>query len=81
MPATITLSGADGMKTVYAWFKDSAGNLSADPRFTRRSGDGDWSNDNFRLQSSSPAINAGAGTDFDGSQADLGAYGGADGGW
>ena len=58
-----------------------AGNLSADPRFTRRSGDGDWSNDNFRLQSSSPAINAGAGTDFDGSQADLGAYGGADGGW
>lgn len=29
VPATITLSGADGMKTVYAWFRDIYGNTSA----------------------------------------------------
>ena len=60
-----------------------AGNLSADPRFNRRSGDGDWENDDLHLQSNSPAIDAGdpATSDPDGSDADLGAYGGTYGGW
>jgi hypothetical protein len=30
-PTTYTLSGGDGLKTLYAWFKDGAGNVSSTP--------------------------------------------------
>lgn len=60
-----------------------AGNLSADPRFRGVSDDGDWTNDDWRLSSGSPAVDAGdpAILDVDGSRSDLGAYGGPAGSW
>jgi hypothetical protein len=57
----------------------SNGNLSTDPRFAGVSDDGDWTNDDWTLTSSSPAKDAGdpALTDTDGSRSDIGATGGA----
>ena len=59
------------------------GNLSEDPDFVDASDDGDGTNDDMRLDSGSPAIDAAdpATSDPDGSTADMGAYGGADGTW
>ncbi len=63
----------------------TTGNISSDPRFTAWSDDGDWSNDDFVLRSTSPAIDVGhpspAYYDADGSRNDLGAYGGPGGSW
>lgn len=54
------------------------GNIEGDPLFVKWSNDGRVSNDDFHLQTGSPAIDAGDPTrkDLDGSRSDLGAYGG-----
>jgi parallel beta-helix repeat protein len=59
------------------------GNLSEDPDFVDASDDGDGTNDDMRLDSGSPAIDAAdpATSDPDGSTADMGAYGGPNGSW
>ena len=62
------------------------GNLDDDPDFTDVTDDGDWTNDDWTLLSSSPAIDAGDSSDtglfdVDGSAPDLGAYGGPGGDW
>lgn len=61
----------------------SSGNISSDPMFVTFSENQDGSDDNLMLASGSPAADAGdsAETDWDGSAADMGAYGGPDGGW
>lgn len=59
------------------------GNLEGAADFRRASDDGDWSNDDFTLGAGSAARDAGRPdlTDADGTRADAGAYGGADGAW
>ena len=61
------------------------GNISADPKFVAYTDDGDLSNDDFNLQSSSPGVNTGNPTstyyDTDGSRNNMGAYGGPGGAW
>jgi len=61
------------------------GNLIADPLFVAFSDDGDWTNDDFHLQVSSPCVDAGnpdaAYDDVDGTLNDMGAYGGPLGSW
>lgn len=82
MDGTYTYNLVYGNGTNYSGLSGSgAGNLSADPLFAGVTNDADWTNDNFVLLAGSPAINAGTGTDSDGSRADLGAYGGVYGGW
>jgi hypothetical protein len=54
------------------------GNLEEDPLFAGGSDDEDWTNDDLTLATGSPAIDAGSGSDPDGSAADLGAWGGAE---
>lgn len=51
-------------------------NLAVDPAFSSTSDDGDCSNDAYWLSSSSAMIDAGSGSDSDGSTADLGIHGG-----
>ncbi len=68
-------SGARGLK-VYGSIVDE------DPMFLVVSDDGNPTNDDLHLEDDSPAKDAGmGGRDVDGSAADLGAYGGAYGGW
>ena len=57
--------------------------MSVDPRFVAASDDGDGLNDDFGLALQSPLLDAGDPglTDPDGSRSDVGAYGGAAGGW
>ena len=59
------------------------GNLSVDPRFVAANDDGDGLNNGFALALRSPLLDAGDPglTDPDGSRSDVGAYGGAAGGW
>ena len=54
------------------------GNITSKPNFTKYSNDGDCSNDNFVLSSTSALIDAGdpSISDPDGSDSDIGAYGG-----
>ena len=61
----------------------SDGNVSSNPLFTTFSDDGDYSNDDLTLSAGSPCEDAGdpAESDADGTAADMGAYGGADGSW
>ncbi len=63
----------------------TSGVISEDPRFTAWSDDGVWTNDDYTLSSSSPAVNAGHPSpsyyDVDGTRNDMGAYGGPGGGW
>lgn len=56
----------------------TSGNLSADPMFRAYDVDGDLSDDDLRLEAGSPAIDAGDPSydDVDGSEADIGAWGG-----
>ena len=58
-------------------------NISVDPKFASATDDGDWSNDDFSLMSSSPALGSGdpAIPNTDGSRSDIGAYGGINGVW
>ncbi len=60
-----------------------ASNISSDPRFMAASDDGDWTNDDFNVHTSSPTHDAGdpAILDADGSRSDIGAYGGSAGRW
>jgi len=61
------------------------GSISSDPDFVDASCDGNPNNDDFGLGSTSPAIDAGDPSssydDTDGTQNDMGAYGGPDGSW
>ncbi len=61
------------------------GNISADPLFVNFTDDDDSSDDDLHLDGGSPAVDAGspasAFNDADGSQNDMGAYGGPDGTW
>jgi hypothetical protein len=61
------------------------GNLEIDPKFVLVTNDGDWTNDDLTLKSTSPARDAGNPDplydDADGSRGDLGAYGGPNGSW
>ena len=61
------------------------GNISDDPNFTSWSDDADFGNDDLSLAAGSPAIDAGSSVsaydDVDGSQNDMGAYGGPKGSW
>jgi hypothetical protein len=59
------------------------GDVSADPLFVRVSDDSDWTNDDYQLQSRSPARHVGnpAFNNPDGTRSDMGAYGGVYGGW
>jgi hypothetical protein len=63
----------------------TSGNISSNPRFTTFTDDGDFSDDDLRLGSSSPCINTGnpsaAYNDPDGSRNDMGAFGGPGGSW
>ncbi len=61
----------------------SDGNLAVNPGFVTASDDGDWTNDDYRLRSSSSLIDAGdpSISDTDGSTSDMGADGGPWGGW
>jgi hypothetical protein len=61
----------------------TSGNISTNPTFTAVSDDGDPYNDDWSLDASSPAVDAGDPSlvDPDGSTADMGAYGGAGGSW
>ncbi len=52
------------------------GNTTADPAFVSYSADGDCWNDDFALADGSALIDAGLGSDIDGSAADIGATGG-----
>ena len=54
---------------------------AGDPLYVDVSDDEDVENDDFGLDPSSPAVDAGTGTDPDGSAGDLGAYGGSGGAW
>jgi predicted outer membrane repeat protein len=62
-----------------------SGNISEDPLFASVSDNGDWSDDDWSLQSTSPAIDAGdpgvTYRDADGTVNDMGAYGGPNGAW
>ena len=61
------------------------GNLEIDPKFVLVTNDGDWTNDDLTLKSTSPARDAGNPeeryNDADGSRNDLGAFGGPNGSW
>ncbi len=61
------------------------GNISLDPLFVDYSDDGDASNDDLTLDASSPCVDAGHSNtgfdDVDGTQNDMGAYGGPEGSW
>ena len=84
MDSTFTYNLVYGNDTNYSGLQGTGtGNLTSDPKFTSASNDGDWTNDDFTLQSTSPAINAGdpSVTDADGSRSDMGAYGGPSGAW
>ncbi len=59
----------------------SNGNIEANPQFLGVSDDGDWTNDDWHLAASSPAVDAALGLDADASPADMGAYGGSGGVW
>ncbi len=63
----------------------SSGNISSNPRFTTFTADGDLTDDDLTLTSSSPCINTGnpsaAYNDADGSRNDMGAFGGPEGSW
>ena len=54
---------------------------SGDPLYLDVTDDDDVTNDDFGLGPGSPAVDAGTGTDADGSVGDLGAYGGSGGVW
>ncbi|MCB9777273.1 MAG: hypothetical protein H6742_01750 [Alphaproteobacteria bacterium] len=62
-----------------------SGNISSNPLFTDISLDGDYTNDDYTLRSTSPSVDAGnpssAYDDADGTRNDMGAYGGPDGDW
>jgi hypothetical protein len=68
--STTSLTGTDG-------------NVEGDPRFEDASDNGDWSDDDFHLQTSSPYIDHGDPTmdDADGTRSDMGAYGGPGSDW
>lgn len=77
---------AAGLGNVGLGITDPAGtlgNVSADAMFVSFSDDGDYSDDNLHLTSGSPGTDAGSpsDTDADGTPADMGAYGGPNGGW
>ncbi len=61
------------------------GNISANPLFVFYDASGVWSNYDFGLLATSPCIDSGhpaaSFTDADGTPADMGAYGGPEGGW
>jgi len=59
------------------------GNLAAPPTFATASDDGDWTNDDFTLRTTSSLVDAGdpSLTDSDGSRSDMGAFGGTFGSW
>ena len=60
------------------------GNVEDDPFLVGLTPDADWTNETWLLGPSSPAIDAGdplAPLDFDGTQADPGAFGGPNGNW
>ena len=63
----------------------SNGNISSDPLFSSVSDDGDYTNDDWTLSSSSPSIDAGdpasSFDDADGTTNDQGAFGGPDSTW
>ena len=63
----------------------SNGNISSDPRFTSISNNSIWTDDDYSLQASSPALNTGNPSatynDADGSRNDMGAFGGPSGAW
>ncbi len=71
-----------GLSDSYGVSPTGTGQLSADPQFVSFSDDG-VDNDDLRLAPGSPCVDAGSPdhSDLDGSPADLGAYGGPDGGW
>jgi hypothetical protein len=77
--ASVTYTGVYANVTDWDGLTGSgAGTLTADPLFVGATDDGDWTDDDFRLQRGSPAVDAGdpAISDADGSRSDLGAYGG-----
>ena len=55
--------------------------FEADPRLWNVTNNGDWSDDDWSLKPSSAAKDIGLGLDLDGSGADAGAFGGAEGDW
>lgn len=61
----------------------SLGNISSDAMFVAFTDDDDYSDDNLHLAAGSPGTDAGSpsDTDADGTPADMGAYGGPNGGW
>ena len=63
----------------------TSGDLSVAPLFTAVTADGDWTNDEWTLNASSPVIDQGdddpALNDRDATRNDMGAYGGPGGGW
>ena len=61
----------------------SLGNISSDAMFVAFTDDSDYSDDNLHLTAGSPGTDAGSpsDTDADGTPADMGAYGGPNGGW
>lgn len=65
--------------SVFADPTGATGNISANPLFVAWSADGNYGNDDLRLQATSPAMDSASAayTDPDGSAADMGAYGSA----
>ena len=63
----------------------SDGNISEDPEFTDVSDDSTWTNDQWTLSATSPAVDAGNPSatynDVDGTRNDMGAFGGPESDW
>ena len=85
---TGTYNNVYGWNTDYSGTTDvtgSSGNISQAPGFTDVTTDGDYTNDDWTLKSSSPSVDAGnpssAYNDADGTRNDMGAYGGPGGSW
>jgi hypothetical protein len=84
MDDTFTYNLVFGNDVAYDGMSGSGtGNLASDPKFNDVTRDGDWSNDDFTLQATSAAINAGdpGVSDPDGTRSDMGAFGGPSGAW
>ncbi len=80
-----TYNNVYGWTTNYTGASGGTGSISQDPAFVDVTDDGDRTNDDWSLDSSSPSVDAGDNSssynDADGSRNDQGAYGGPGGSW